>query len=403
MKPTTHFTLLLIGLLALAAGALQADWLQFRGSDSTGFVPADPNLPVELGEENIAWKMPLPGRGLSSPVVVGDRVFVTCSSGPDQDRLHVLCFADADGKLLWERQFWATGRTMAHKKTCVAAPTPASDGKHLFALYSSNDLVCLDLDGNLKWLRGLMQDYPNASNSLGLASSPVVVGDTLVVQIENDSQSFAAGIDTATGANRWRKDRTKRANWSSPILFGDRVAMQGSKGIDVIMPVTGEVEWHFGEGAATIPSAAADPEARVLYVPSNGLAAVRYDSSNNSVEATWNEAGLRPATASPVVAGEHVYVLNSASFLNCASIEDGERLWRVRLEGPFGASPVVAGKFLYAVNERGGLLQVVDLSGDEGEVVGKLELGEMIQATPAIANSALFVRSDGHLWKISRP
>ena len=394
---------IILPVFALALGTLHADWLQFRGSDSTGVVAADPKLPVELSEKNIAWKKALPGRGLSSPIVVGDRVFVTCSSGPDQDRLHVLCFSDADGSLLWERQFWATGRTMAHKKTCVAAPTPASDGKHVFALYSSNDLVCLDLDGNLKWLRGLMQDYPNASNSLGLASSPVVVGDTLVVQIENDSQSFAAGIDTATGTNRWRKDRTKRANWSSPILFGDRVVMQGSKGVDVIVPATGDVEWHYGQGAATIPSSAADTEARVLYVPSNGLAAVRYDSSNKSVEETWTEGGLRPGTASPVVAGENVYVINTANFLTCAAIEDGERLWKIRLEGPFAATPVIAGSHLYAASERKGLLQVVDLSGDEGEVVSSLELGEMIQATPAIANSAIFVRSDGHLWKISRP
>ena len=386
---------------ALFLAAAQADWLQFRGSDTSASVPADPRLPVELDEKSIAWKKALPGRGLSSPIVVGDRIFVTCSSGPDQDRLHVMCFADEGGELIWERQFWATGRTMAHKQTCVAAPTPASDGKRVFALFSSNDLICLDLDGNLQWLRGLMQDYPNASNSLGLASSPVVVGGTLVVHIENDSQSFAAGIDTGTGLNVWRQDRTKRANWSSPVVFGDRVVLQGSKGIDVIVPATGDLEWHYGGGASTIPSSAVGDG--VLYVPSNGLAAVHYDSSNKSVEETWVEGNLRPGTASPVVAGEKVYVINKANFLNCADIEDGERLWKIRLDGPFGASPVVAGDHLYAVSERKGLLQVVDLTGDEGQVVGKLELGEMIQATPAIANHAIYVRSDGQLWKISRP
>jgi outer membrane protein assembly factor BamB len=161
------------------------------------------------------------------------------------------------------------------------------------------------------------------------------------------------------------------------------------------------VEWHYGSGASTIPSSAVGDG--VLYVPSNGLAAVHYDSSNKSVEETWIEGSLRPGTASPVVAGDKVYVITSAGVLNCADIEDGERLWRIRLEGPFGASPVVAGSHLFAINERTGLLQVVDLSGEEGEIVGKLELGEMIQATPAIANSAIYVRSDGHLWKIARP
>lgn len=388
-------------ILASASISSGADWLQFRGTDTSGFVEEDPRLPDLLDEKCIAWQKPLPGRGLSSPIVVGERVVVTCSSGPEQDRLHVLCFADADGSLLWERQFWATGRTMAHEKTCVAAPTPASDGERIFALFSSNDLICLDLDGKLQWLRGLTQDYPNASNSLGLASSPVVVGDTLVVHIENDSQSFAAGIDTSTGQNRWRQDRTKRANWSSPVVLGDRVVLQGSEGVDVLVPATGEVEWHYGDGASTIPSSAVGDG--LLYVPSDGLAAVHFDSSNKSVEVAWTEASLRPGTASPVVAGDKVYVITSAGVLNCAGAADGERLWRIRLEGPFGASPVVSGSRLFAVNERSGLLQVVNLDGDEGEVVGKLELGEMIQATPAIANHAIFIRSDGHLWKISRP
>jgi len=364
-------------------------------------VAEDPKLPTALeGEKNIAWKTELPGRGLSSPIVVGDKVFVTCASGPDQERLHVMCFSDADGSLIWQRQFWATGRTMAHKKTCVAAPTPASDGERIFALFSTNDLVCLDLDGNLKWLRGLMQDYPNASNSLGLASSPVVSGDTVIVHIENDSQSFAAGIDTANGKNRWNKERPKRANWSSPVLIGDQVVLQGSKGVDVIDVKTGDVQWHYGTGASTIPSSVSSDG--LLFVPSNGLSAVRYDSANKSVEETWNQPGLRPGTASPVVIGANVYVINNASFLNCADTMSGERLWKVRLEGPFGASPVAAGPFLYAVNERG-ILQVVDVRGDEGKTVGTLELGEMIQGSPAIANHAIYLRSDGNLWKIFRP
>ena len=317
-------------LLVLAPVVSGADWLQFRGSDSSGYVEDDPRLPDVLDEQNIAWQKPLPGRGLSSPIVVGERVVVTCSSGPDQERLHVLCFSDSDGELLWERQFWATGRTMAHEKTCVAAPTPASDGERIFALFSSNDLICLDLEGNLKWLRGLTQDYPNASNSLGLASSPVVVGDTLVVHIENDSQSFAAGIDASTGQNRWRKERTKRANWSSPVVFGDRVALQGSEGVDVLVPATGEIEWHFGSGASTIPSSAVG--GGKLFVPSDGLAAVHYDSSTKAVEVSWTEGSLRPGTASPVFAGDKVYVITSAGVLNCADASDGERLWRIRLE-----------------------------------------------------------------------
>ena len=184
-------------ILAIASTVLfgGADWPQFRGADSSG-VAADSNLPTEIGE-NIAWSAELPGRGLSGPIVVGGRVLLTASSGYQQDRLHVLCFDAKSGKKLWERQFWATGRTLCHPKMCNATPTPASDGKRVFAFYSSNDVICLDLDGNLEWMRGMTHDYPNASNSLGMASSPVVAGDTLIVPVENLSESFTAGLDPA--------------------------------------------------------------------------------------------------------------------------------------------------------------------------------------------------------------
>src|SRR5688572_27351018 len=133
--------------VSFAAG----DWPQFRGPSGNSVVN-DPALPTKIEAKNIQWAIDLPGRGLSSPIIVGDRIFVTCATGPKQDRLHVICFNAKDGTKRWERQFTATGRTMAHEKTSVAAPTPASDGERVFAIFSSNDLVCLDLEGNLIWL-----------------------------------------------------------------------------------------------------------------------------------------------------------------------------------------------------------------------------------------------------------
>ena len=150
-----------------------SDWPQFRGTQGSA-VAVDANLPASLdAQRNIAWKVNLPGQGHSSPVIVGDRVFVTCASGPKGKRLHALCFDAITGKQRWERQFWATGRTMCHEKMSNATPTPASDGQRIFAFYSSNDLICLDLEGNLQWFRGLNHDYQNASNSLGMSSSPI--------------------------------------------------------------------------------------------------------------------------------------------------------------------------------------------------------------------------------------
>ena len=380
------------------------DWLQFRGTDHRGIAESS-NLPTSISsEKNIAWKKSLPGRGLSSPIIIGNRIFLTAASTTDQSRLHVMCFDSNHGTTQWSREFWATGRTICHEKTCVAAPTPASDGKYIYALYSSNDLICLDLNGNLKWMRALMQDYPNASNSLGLASSPIIVSDTLIVQVENDSESFAAGIDLSKGTNIWKFPRTKKANWTSPIRVGKNiVAIQGSEGVTAIEASSGRILWSYGEGASTIPSSVASKDGSTLFIPSNGMTALKPRNDNNTPEILWQEPQLRPGTASPIIVDDKIFIINRAGVLNAAKKDTGERLWRLRLEGPFSGSPVASKGHIYIASERKGLLQSVDLSGKEGKITGTIELGETILGTPAIANDSLYVRSDHHLWKISNP
>lgn len=399
-------------IVALTAALLSstcltgADWLQFRGNDVSG-VSLLSEIPLTWSDsENIAWKVPLPGRGLSGAIVIGDRVVLTASSGFRQDRLHVLSFDRATGNKVWERQFWATGRTMTHRKMCVATPTPASDGQRIFAFYSSNDVVCLDLDGNLLWLRGLTHDFPNASNSLGMASSPIVIGQTLIVQVENDAQSFATGLNTATGKARWKKVRPKRANWSSPTVWQDGdsepvALLQSSAGIEAIDPHTGKTHWEFGNGASTIPSSVVTSDS--LLVPSNGLTALRLGDADaeSSPEVLWNDNRLGPGTASPIAVDGKVFVVNRAGVLQAADVTTGSILWRLRLKGPFSATPVAAGKHLIFFNEKGEA-QVVDISGPEGEIVGESTVGETILGTPAIAGNELFVRSDEHLWKIAK-
>ena len=401
----TILNLLLILSLFSSIELLNAeDWLQFRGTDHRG-VAESSNLPTSISsEKNITWKKSLPGRGLSSPIIIGDRIFLTAASTTDQSRLHIMCFDSNDGTTQWSREFWATGRTICHEKTCVAAPTPASDGKHIYALYSSNDLICLDLNGNLKWMRALMQDYPNASNSLGLASSPIIVSGTLIVQVENDSESFAAGIDLNKGTNIWKFPRTKKANWTSPIKVGKNVvAIQGSEGVTAIEASSGKILWSYGEGASTIPSSVASKDGSTLFIPSNGMTALKPRNDNNTPEILWQEPQLRPGTASPIIVDDKIFIINRAGVLNAAKKETGERLWRLRLEGPFSGSPVASKGHIYIASERKGLLQSVDLSGKEGKITGTIELGETILGTPAIANDSLYVRSDHHLWKISNP
>jgi outer membrane protein assembly factor BamB len=383
---------LILSTLLIPHSAFPSDWPQFRGPNASGVSMEEKAPGPQLKE---AWKIDLPGRGLSSPIVVGDRVFLTCSSGPDQANLHVFCFSAADGKKIWERVMRATGRTMSHNKTSVAAPTPCSDGRHVFALYSSNDLFAFDLDGNLQWLRGLTFDYANASNSLGMSQSPLVVAGVLVVQSENDSESLALGIDIKTGKNLWKLDRPKAANWTSAVAFENLAALQSSKGILALDPATGKKVWEYADGASTIPSVAIGKEA--LYVPSNGLTAIRPDGGSTSQ--LWRAEKMGPGTASPVVLGDHLYVVRGAGILVKADLKTGEEKWDMRLSGPFSGSPVACGKYLYIASERGHF-QIVDVSGAEGKTEHTLDLKETILSTPAIANGAAYIRSDKYLWKL---
>lgn len=392
--------------LAIAFAAMilfsAADWRQFRGTDQTG-VAAASKLPIHFDSktgENIAWKAPLVGKGVSGPIVVGNRVYVTASSGAvTQNRLHVMAFDVKTGRQDWKRDFWATGRCFHHPTSANAAPTPASDGQRIFAFYSSNDLVCLDLDGNLLWYRGLAHDYPKAGNDVGMSSSPVVVGDTVVVQIENQGDSFAAGIDAATGETRWRIDRPSAANWASPGALrmkdgSDLVLLTSGKGLTAHDPITGEQKWSYDVGCAGIPSVTT--KGSRIYLPANGLTVLDCDGSAPAV--AWESKKVGPGNASPVVDGERVYGL-SGSVLSCGSDKDGEVLWQQRLKGSFWATPVIAGGHIYSVNQDGQCL-VVKL-GDKGEVVATNELGEAVLGSPAVAGDALYIRGAKHLIKVA--
>ena len=391
--------------LTLFAGSARADWLQFRGPDASARGTGQP--PVTFQPSDIVWKTALPGRGLSSPVIVGGKVFLTAASGPDQETLHVICLDNTTGKTLWERRFQATGRTMCHEKTNVAAPTPASDGTRVFALFSSNDCFGLDLEGNLLWVRGFTLDYPNASNSLGLASSPIMVGGVLVTMVENDGDSFTLGIDPATGTNLWKLARPKNANWTSPTAWKDPasgrplVLVTAHEGVLALDPQTGKEQWTLPKPGTTIPSAGIGEKHFAVPRSGKGLAVYTLAGGTTPPELVWESAQINSDTASPVLQGPRVFALNGAGVLSCAELATGDRPWKLRMEGPFSGSPVMSGTTLYAVSERG-LLQAVDTTAAEGAVTGKLDLGTTILCTPSLSGNSIYVRSDGHVWRIGK-
>lgn len=398
--------LLTLMFVSLMAFPTLADWNQFRGSEATSTNRAL-TLPEKWTAEgdNIAWEVELPGRGPSSPIVVGDKVICTTASGADSEQLHVLCYSTDDGKLLWRRNFWATGRTFCHSQSTPAAPSPVSDGKHVFAFFGSNDLACLDLDGNLVWYRGLGHEHPKAGNDVGMASSPLVVDGTVVVQIENQGDSFAAGINAENGQTRWFLPREEKANWASPIALSASdpaeesvVLLQSSGGITAVEAKSGEILWELGGGASTISSAVSNDGK--TYVASNGLIMLDLQNPRVKPEITWEVSKLNPSSMSPILSDGKVYIINGAGVLTCADASTGDIEWPLRLKGPFWASPVIAGEKLYAANFKGTVF-VVDISGKKGKIVEEIEMGENIQATPALTADAMYLKGEHHLWKIA--
>ncbi len=406
MKHTAIYRLLPLALLPLF---LAADWPAFRGaaSNSVAEGPAPPvkwTVEIDGTGENVAWRVDLPGRGPASPIVVGGRVIVSASSGPKQDRLHVLAYDEKTGALQWHRQFWATGRTLGHPQTANAAPTPASDGQRVYVFSSSNDLICLNLAGDLQWYRGLAYDWPKAGNDVGMSSSPAVSGKLVIVQVECQGESFAAAIDGETGETAWKIAREQNASWSSPVVLhgktpgDDVVVLQSPSGLTAVAATTGAERWKYAKSCDGISSAA--PSGNKLFVPSSGLTALELTTTEPTV--AWNAAKLNPGAASPVVYQDRVFVVNRAGVVSCAQVKDGSPAWQLRLKGPFWATPAVADGHMFLVNFDGAA-QVVKLGEKQGELVGGGDFKEQIQASPVIANGAIFVRSDAHLWKIAAP
>jgi outer membrane protein assembly factor BamB len=399
MKP-----LLLTLVLVLPAAA--GDWPQFRGPGGTG-ASDETGLPLKWShgkgeDENIRWVADLPGRGLSGVVVGGGRVFVTACDGPAQQRLWVLCFDEASGKKLWQRSVLATGSTLCHPRTCMAAPTPVTDGKNVYALFGTADLVAYDADGNLAWYRSLTGDYPKITNQVGMASSPILAPGLLVVPMDNAGDSFLAGIDLKTGRNRWKVERPRGINWGTPVIRARaEVVFQGADELVAYELATGNRLWSYGETKLSeIPSPIIGESGEVLS-PGADLVALKPGEAGQTPQVAWKSNKLRSGGyATPLCYKGRVYTLNSIGFLLCGDARTGKVVWDLRLKGPISASPVAAGDRLYVVNDKG-TTQVVKL-GDTGVIEATNDVGEEISATPAIAGGAIYLRSDKHLFCIGK-
>ncbi|HEY1859242.1 MAG TPA: PQQ-binding-like beta-propeller repeat protein [Gemmataceae bacterium] len=382
--------------------ARAGDWTQFRGPQGMA-VSEETGLPVKWNEkEGLRWKADLPGRGLSNPVIAGGRVYVTASSGYRENKLHVLAFDLATGKRLWERTFYSTGSTQCHPKTCMAAPTPVTDGKAVYALFATADLAALDADGNLLWYRSLVRDYPTITNQVGMASSPVLHKDVLMVPMDNAGESFLAGIDKKTGKNLWKIERHRDINFVTPLIVprGDRaeIVFPSAKELAAYDVDTGRKAWSYqaAEVASDIPSPVAGKD--FLLIPGKELVCLKPPVDKTTPEIVWKTSEMKTGFMTPLLYRDRIYGVNSAGVLLCVDAADGKMLWKQRLKGTFSASAVAADGKIYVVNEEGTTF-VVDADA-EGKVLATNELKDTMLATPALADGAVFLRSDKALYCI---
>jgi outer membrane protein assembly factor BamB len=383
-------------LLALAG--LAADWPGFRGPGGQG-VSTEHGLPVRWSTTaGVRWKAELPGRGLSSPVVVGGRVYVTACSGYRDRCLHVLCLDASTGAKRWERRFTASGNTTCNPSTNMAAPTPAADAHGVCALFASGDLAALDPDGNLLWYRSLVGDYPNVTNQVGMAASPVLAGDVLLLPMINVGDSFLVGLDRHTGKNRWRLRRRSDLAWATPILLpaeNAQIALfQTPTHAIAVDTKTGKIAWEFAdEKLSPIKSPCAGEV--LVFLAADGMVAVRPTSDGSTPKEIWRSGNVSAGYASPLFHAGRVYYLTPVALVGLDATT-GREIGRQRVDGPFDASPVIANGKLYATNNRG-RTTVLEL-GDRPKVLARNDLGEAIQTTPALAGGCIYFRSEKALY-----
>jgi outer membrane protein assembly factor BamB len=395
----------LLCLCLLPSAALAGDWPGWRGPGAQGITP-EKDLPTRWSARtNVRWKVPLEGAGVSAPVVSGDHVFLTASDGRLNDRLHVYCYRRSDGRTLWHTRLFGSAPTDLYAPGGMAVPTPATDGKHLYALFGTGDLVCLDFQGRPVWIRSLAEEYGPFRNRWGMGTSPILVDDLLVVQVDHWGQSYLLAVDVRTGANRWKTPRDASVNWSSPIAVRVRgqtqIVVVGTYRVKGYEAKQGQELWSVsGMHMQCIPSPVAAGDL-LLASSGEGTLAIRLDGGRGDLTGShvvWKSKRGSPYVPSPVCYGGFYYLADDKGWATCLNASTGKLVWKERMGRTFQASLVAGDGKVYYTNLEGGVTVVK--AGPKFEVLAKNELGESIVASPAISNGQIFLRGQKHLFCI---
>jgi outer membrane protein assembly factor BamB len=425
--------------IALGGSVSATDWPQWRGPKGTG-VSDERDLPVRWSAtENVTWKADLGGVGVSSPIVSGDRVFVTSQTGAglvrqgprlaqgasastagersldssrvasDRATFIVEAFNRADGRRLWQYRVEAAGPLpTVHDKSNMASPSPVSDGQMVYAWFGTGQLVALDMNGKLVWERNLAKEIAPFEINWGHSSSPTLYQDTLILLCDHEPASYLLAVDKRTGKERWKADRGKgRQSYSTPFVVeaagGAELIVNSSERVDAYDPKTGTFLWHVG-GSNQFPIPVPAFHNGILYMSrgyrSGPYMAIR-PGGRGDVSAThvlWQVPTGAPYISSLVYDAGILYMASDVGALSAIDAETGKRIWQERVDGLFTASPIAGDGKIYFVSETGEV--IVLRSGREPAVIARNDIGERLMASPAISNGQLFLRSDGRLFAI---
>lgn len=367
-------------------------------------------MPTSWTDKDYAWRVNLPGRGHSSPVIAKGRVFVTAA---EAGTLHVLGLDAATGTTRWDRSF-AVDKPRGHEDNSLASSTPAVDGERVYVAWGSPAavvLLALTHDGVEVWRRDL---GPYRAGH-GFAASPIVHKDCVILACEEKGKDALVALDAASGAERWRVARKSRNSYATPCLLElpgrptELVAVSYEDGVTGLDPASGAVRWQADvfdkrhvEASIASPIVLGD-----LILVTAGWLGVRYETialrlagSAATAEKLYTLDRGAPLVPTPIVHDGLVYLLGDRGVVRCSDLRTGETYWNERVEGSFYASPVIAGRHLYSPSREGDM--VVLAAGKRFEPIATIPLGEGTHATPAVVGSRLFVRTFSRLMCLER-
>lgn len=385
-------------LLVLASNVAGQEWTRFRGPNGSGLSPAT-TIPVRWTEKDYNWKVKLPGVGHSSPVLWGERLFVTCGEEATGKRI-VLCLRTTDGSRLWLREFAGT-RHGKHADNSFASATPAVDEHRLYVCWGTPKeylVLALDHDGKEVW----RADLGPFQGGHGFGASPIVHEDLVVIPNDQDGPSTLVALDRATGKLRWKVPRKSKTTYTTPCVYqgksrpAELIVTSWEHGITGIDPKTGTTKWEsdtFSKGhvetAIGSPIVAGD-----LVIGTCGWLGVKKEViavRPDRPDPVYRIERAAPLVTTPLVKDDLLFLWSDEGQVTCANVATGEVHWRERVPGSYYGSPVCAGKCLYCISRDGDVLVLA--AARRFEQLARNPLGEGSHCTPAIAGGVMYLRT----------